>query len=147
MNSAHQKNQNKMLSVGFSCCLSKKNKKNAYLATTTDFHEVMFCCTKLSISQVRLLQFLQIKNQSKLDIIPILMMYNIGISRRFYTFSQYFIVNRPLNQIFSPLKLTQLLTNQLKICFVCNINIYALNLFQLANTNILMPHLLNLDHY
>ena len=145
MNSAHQKTQNKMLSVGFSCCLSKKNKKNAYLATYDGLSHGYACFTKLSISQVRVFQFLQFKNQSKLDIILILMMYNIGISRRFNTFSQYFILDRPLNQIFSPLKLTQLLTNQLKICFVCNI--YALNLFQFANTNTLMRHLLNLVHY
>ena len=123
----------------------RKIRKTLIWRTTADFQEVMFCSTKSLISQVKVLQFLQFKNQDKLNSIPILMMCDIGISRRFYTFGQYFKVDRPLNWIFSPIKLTQLFTNQLKIGFVYNI--YVLNLFQLANTNFLMPHLLNLDHY
>ena len=76
----------KILSVGFNNCMSKKNKKKcAYLGTYDGFLGGRNLPQKSSIFQVRVLQFLQFKNLNKLDIIKILLMYDIVISKRIDT--------------------------------------------------------------
>ena len=109
------------------------------------FHKIMFYQSKSLIFQLRKFQYLHFKNLNKLEPIWVQMVYDIAVSRRFHMFGKNSKIDWPLNQLISLHKLTQLLTNQLKIGFL--FDIYALNLFQLDNANISMTHLPTLAHF
>ena len=71
--------------------------KYAFLALFADFRGVVFCCRQTLINQARVHIFSKFKNHRKVDILPILLVYDTSVWLKKMRPTKNFSFGLPLN--------------------------------------------------